>query len=154
MIYDIIIFIAIIFLILMSTITYVTWLVWHYCVVAPPIQPEYNAETEIGNTRLSTWPTLTYAEAKSRDRRAFNAICCSICLVDYEEEVEDKALRFLPECGHLFHATCVDPWLWRRQTCLMCRALVMNQDMQISLAEKSEGRKFQEIKPMRMHSAA
>ncbi|PKU71011.1 Phosphoglucomutase, cytoplasmic 2 [Dendrobium catenatum] len=83
MIYDVI-FIPIIFLI--SIITYIIWLVWHYSVVAPPLQPEYNAEIEIDNTTLSTWPTLTYAEAKSQDPRAVNSICCSICLADYEEE--------------------------------------------------------------------
>ncbi|KAH0449669.1 hypothetical protein IEQ34_020361 [Dendrobium chrysotoxum] len=118
-----------------STITYITWLVWHYYFVAHPLQPEYNAEIEIDNTTLSTWPMLTYAEAKSWDPRAVNAICCPICLVDYEEkEGEDKALRFLPECGHLFHAICADPWLWRRHTCPVCRSLVVNRDMQTSLA--------------------
>ncbi|PKU67731.1 RING-H2 finger protein ATL70 [Dendrobium catenatum] len=132
MIYDII-FIPIIFLI--SIITYIIWLVWHYSVVAPPLQPEYNAETEFDNTTLSTWPTLTYTEAKSQDPRAVNSICCSICLADYEEEKrEDKALRLLPECGHLFHATCVDSWLWRRHTCPVCRSSMVYLDMQTSLA--------------------
>ncbi|KAH0450420.1 hypothetical protein IEQ34_021112 [Dendrobium chrysotoxum] len=137
MIYAIVIFIIIIFLI--AAITYITCLAWNYSVVASPLQTEHNAETVIDNATLSTWPTLTYAEAKSRDPRAVNAICCPICLVDYEEEEgEDKALRFLPECGHLFHAACVEPWLWRRQTCPVCQSLVMNQDMQTSLAEKTE----------------
>ncbi|KAI0491482.1 hypothetical protein KFK09_025742 [Dendrobium nobile] len=134
MIYSIVIFIFIIFLI--ATITYITYLMWSYSVVAPPLQPERNADTEIDNATLSTWPTLTYIEAKSRDPRAVNAICCYICLVDYkEDEREDKAMRLLPECGHLFHATCVDPWLWRQHTCPVCRSLVVNRDLQMPLAE-------------------
>ncbi|XP_020693087.1 RING-H2 finger protein ATL39-like [Dendrobium catenatum] len=109
---------------------------WNYSVVSPPLQPERNADTEIDNATLSTWPTLTYAEAKSRDPRAVNAICCNICFVDYkEDEREDKAMRLLPECGHLFHATCVDPWLWRQHTCPVCRSLVVNRDLQMPLAE-------------------
>ncbi|PKU68065.1 RING-H2 finger protein ATL70 [Dendrobium catenatum] len=127
-------FFFIIFLI--ATITYIAYLMWNYSVVSPPLQPERNADTEIDNATLSTWPTLTYAEAKSRDPRAVNAICCNICFVDYkEDEREDKAMRLLPECGHLFHATCVDPWLWRQHTCPVCRSLVVNRDLQMPLAE-------------------
>ncbi|KAH0451099.1 hypothetical protein IEQ34_021791 [Dendrobium chrysotoxum] len=48
--------------------------------------------------------------------RMVDANCCVVYLVDYEEEVGDKALRLLLEYGHLFHATCVDPWLRRRWT--------------------------------------
>ncbi|XP_020697921.1 RING-H2 finger protein ATL70-like [Dendrobium catenatum] len=134
MIYAIIIFIFIIFLI--ATITYITYLMWNFYVVAPPLQPEHNVDTEINNATFSTRPTLTYAEAKSRDSRAVNSICYSICLVDYEEDaIEDKALRLLSECGHLFNATCVDLCLWWQQTCSVCRSFVVNQDMQTSLAE-------------------
>ncbi|KAI0491473.1 hypothetical protein KFK09_025733 [Dendrobium nobile] len=134
MIYSIVIFIFIIFLI--ATITYITYLMWNYSVVAPLPQLERNADIEIDNATLTTWPTLTYVEAKSRDPRAVNAICCYICLVDYQEDArEDKAMRLLLECGHLFHAACVDPWLWMQHTCPVCRSLVMNQDLQMPLAE-------------------
>ncbi|PKU67722.1 RING-H2 finger protein ATL39 [Dendrobium catenatum] len=106
-------------------------LVWHYFTVVPPLQLEQNVEIGIDNIALMTWPTFTYAEARSQDPRAVNVICCSICLVNYEEEqVEDKALRLLPECGHLFHATCVDMWLRWRQTCPLCRSLVVNRVLQ------------------------
>ncbi|EPS63693.1 hypothetical protein M569_11092, partial [Genlisea aurea] len=43
---------------------------------------------------------------------------CAICLADYEES---DALRLLPECGHVFHAECVDPWLLIHATCPVCR---------------------------------
>ncbi|KAL7939927.1 hypothetical protein V8C42DRAFT_163735 [Trichoderma barbatum] len=43
---------------------------------------------------------------------------CSICTEMFEEGIR---LRSLP-CGHLFHPTCVDPWLLERSvTCPLCR---------------------------------
>ncbi|KAH0462362.1 hypothetical protein IEQ34_009937 [Dendrobium chrysotoxum] len=130
-----VIFIVILFLI--AAIAYICYLVWQYPGVSPPLQPEHTAEIEIGidNERLKTWPTLTYTEAMSQDPRAVVASCCYICHVDYEEQGEDNTLRLLPECGHLFHAACVDPWLRRRQTCPVCRSLVMNEAMQTPSAE-------------------
>lgn len=32
--------------------------------------------------------------------------------------------RVLPDCGHVFHAGCVDGWLVRRDNCPVCRARV------------------------------
>ncbi|PKU80966.1 RING-H2 finger protein ATL11 [Dendrobium catenatum] len=71
----------------------------------------------------------------SQDPRAVVASCCPICLFDYEEQGDDNALRLLPECGHLFHAACVDLWLRRRQTCPLCRSLVGNEAMQTPSVE-------------------
>ncbi|XP_020694733.1 RING-H2 finger protein ATL39-like [Dendrobium catenatum] len=122
-------FIAIFFLILI--LTYIIYIVCYHVAASPPLLPERNVDT----ATISRRPELTYAEAISQDPRAVGATCCSICLVDYEEEEEAEALRLLPECGHLFHATCVDPWLLRRPTCPLCRSLVVFEFMQTPLAE-------------------
>ncbi|CAM8957026.1 unnamed protein product [Rhodiola kirilowii] len=45
-----------------------------------------------------------------------DAECC-ICLSSYDDGVE---LRELP-CGHHFHCTCVDKWLFINATCPLCK---------------------------------
>ncbi|KAK7308992.1 hypothetical protein RJT34_05379 [Clitoria ternatea] len=45
-----------------------------------------------------------------------DAECC-ICLSSYDDGVE---LRELP-CGHHFHCTCVDKWLYINATCPLCK---------------------------------
>jgi hypothetical protein len=45
-----------------------------------------------------------------------DAECC-ICLCAYDDGVE---LRELP-CGHHFHCTCVDKWLFINATCPLCK---------------------------------
>ncbi|KAJ0258051.1 E3 ubiquitin-protein ligase [Hirschfeldia incana] len=45
-----------------------------------------------------------------------DAECC-ICLSAYEDETE---LRELP-CGHHFHCSCVDKWLYINATCPLCK---------------------------------
>ncbi|XP_028808754.1 RING-H2 finger protein ATL70-like [Neltuma alba] len=68
------------------------------------------------NLRRNSWP-LYYSQAK-RISNVFNPSSCSICLRDYKET--DK-LRLLPDCGHLYHLHCVDPWLRLHPTCPLCR---------------------------------
>ncbi|ORZ36157.1 hypothetical protein BCR44DRAFT_1083587 [Catenaria anguillulae PL171] len=43
---------------------------------------------------------------------------CVVCQGDYEVNEE---LMALPQCGHVFHAECVRPWLKSHTTCPMCR---------------------------------
>ncbi|KAF8005642.1 hypothetical protein BT93_K0046 [Corymbia citriodora subsp. variegata] len=44
---------------------------------------------------------------------------CSICLGDYKDS---DVLRRLPDCHHVFHRNCVDPWLKMHPTCPVCRS--------------------------------
>ncbi|KAG6770309.1 hypothetical protein POTOM_025987 [Populus tomentosa] len=80
---------------------------------------------------LNSYPTLLYSEAKLR-KTGSTATCCSICLADYKNT--DK-LRLLPDCGHLFHLRCVDPWLRLHPTCPVCRTSPLPSPLATPLAE-------------------
>lgn len=55
---------------------------------------------------------------------------CIVCLAEYHHE---DVLRILPNCGHSFHANCIDIWLQQHSTCPVCR---------ISLREYSEKKRI------------
>ncbi|KAM0916599.1 hypothetical protein ACQ4PT_009975 [Festuca glaucescens] len=50
---------------------------------------------------------------------------CAVCLADLSD---GEAARFLPKCGHGFHAECVDLWLRSHPTCPLCRVDVDKPD--------------------------
>jgi E3 ubiquitin-protein ligase ATL10/75/76/77/78 len=44
---------------------------------------------------------------------------CAICLSDF---IDGERVRVLPNCGHGFHANCVEEWIVQRSSCPTCRA--------------------------------
>ncbi|CAK7325178.1 unnamed protein product [Dovyalis caffra] len=69
---------------------------------------------------LDNYPKLLYSEAKGKLEKGDDSIasCCSICLANYKDS---DLLRLLPECHHLFHPQCIDPWLKLHANCPLCR---------------------------------
>jgi hypothetical protein len=72
-------------------------------------------EEGVDEATLSSYPKLLYSQVK---KGSSTASSCSICLVDYRET---DMLRLLPDCAHLFHLNCVDPWIRKHPTCPICR---------------------------------
>ncbi|CAN1174370.1 Putative RING-H2 finger protein ATL71 [Linum perenne] len=68
---------------------------------------------------LSRFPKLLYGNGEVDDSSSVGT-SCAICLAEY---VDGDNLRLLPDCGHVFHAPCVDPWLLMKKhsTCPVCR---------------------------------
>ncbi|KAM3198371.1 hypothetical protein ACQJBY_073490 [Aegilops geniculata] len=67
---------------------------------------------------LRSLPVTVYRAA---DDVGNGLVDCAVCLARLEDGEE---ARFLPGCGHGFHAQCVDRWLAAHTTCPLCRVTV------------------------------
>ncbi|KAL5709051.1 RING-type E3 ubiquitin transferase [Ranunculus cassubicifolius] len=132
--------IGIIFLV--ATITIAT-VACRRAVSAPYISQRHTADlradpsiiaVDIGldETTIQSYPTILYLEAKLDNKENNTSSCCSICLSDYKST---DILRQLPDCEHLFHIKCVDPWLRLHPTCPVCRHTPSPTPMSTPLAE-------------------
>ncbi|KAF5799420.1 putative transcription factor C2H2 family [Helianthus annuus] len=98
-------------------------------------QPDSNhcvVEVGLDDETLLSYPTMLYKDAKINKSDSGFSTCCSICLGDYKGS---DMLRQLPDCGHLFHVKCVDPWLRLNPTCPNCRTSPMPTPLSTPLAE-------------------
>ncbi|CAO2839453.1 unnamed protein product [Amaranthus hypochondriacus] len=70
---------------------------------------------------LNTIPILFYS-SKTCDLYSINKVDqCVICLGIFHK---GDLIRWLPNCGHIFHVSCIDHWFHAHITCPICRALV------------------------------
>ncbi|XP_040382363.1 RING-H2 finger protein ATL70-like [Oryza brachyantha] len=103
---------------------------------SPPRRQDGDGDVEAGidEATLEAFPVVVYGEArKAREGGAAAAqTCCPVCLENYGDA---DVLRALPDCGHLFHRGCVDPWLRQRPTCPVCRTSPLPSPMPTPLAE-------------------
>ncbi|KAF7818868.1 RING-H2 finger protein ATL70 [Senna tora] len=82
---------------------------------------EYVQRSGLDEATILSYPKLLYCEArlqKSEVTPTATCCCCSICLGDYKDS---DMVRVLPDCAHLFHVSCIDPWLRIHPTCPLCR---------------------------------
>jgi len=57
-----------------------------------------------------------------------NQRSCCICFDDYKE---NEMVRTLP-CLHFFHKECIDRWLFKSQTCPLCKVDITRNDISVS----------------------
>ncbi|TRY54076.1 hypothetical protein DNTS_034499 [Danionella cerebrum] len=63
-----------------------------------------------------------YANARDRNQEADSEFDnCAVCIEDYKP---NDVVRILP-CRHVFHKSCVDPWLQDHRTCPMCKMNIL-----------------------------
>ncbi|XP_058742078.1 RING-H2 finger protein ATL70-like [Vicia villosa] len=86
----------------------------------PLHQEDSTMEQGLGGNRDRNFeghPKLLYSQIQ-KNIGGSSTSSCSICLGDYEES---DMLRLLPNCDHLYHASCIDPWLRLHSNCPICR---------------------------------
>lgn len=94
---------------------------------------DVDVDVGLDEETLLSFPKLLYSEAyKNIHKDSSASTCCSICLGDYKNS---DMLRKLPDCGHLFHLKCVDPWLRLHPTCPICRTSPLPSPLPTPLAE-------------------
>uniref|UniRef100_A0A8C5KD03 E3 ubiquitin-protein ligase RNF181 n=1 Tax=Jaculus jaculus TaxID=51337 RepID=A0A8C5KD03_JACJA len=65
---------------------------------------------------------------------------CPVCLVEFEEE--ETAIE-LP-CHHLFHSSCILPWLSKTNSCPLCRHELPTDDDTYEQHRQDKARKQQQ----------
>ncbi|XP_028776740.1 RING-H2 finger protein ATL80-like [Neltuma alba] len=69
---------------------------------------------------LQSMPKFTYIDSNSEKWLAASE--CAICLAEF---VGADEIRVLPQCGHGFHAACIDTWLGSHSSCPSCRQILV-----------------------------
>ncbi|KAJ1378557.1 Zinc finger, RING-type [Sesbania bispinosa] len=97
------------------------------------LEPQHSViDVGLDEATILSYPKMLYSEAKLIRKSDSTATCCSICLGDYKGS---DMLRVLPDCEHLFHLKCIDPWLRLHPTCPLCRTSPMPTPLSTPLAE-------------------
>ncbi|XVF53072.1 hypothetical protein PTKIN_Ptkin05aG0070200 [Pterospermum kingtungense] len=70
----------------------------------------------LDGSTIEAYPITLLGESCQLPRPKDNT--CSICLSKYKAK---EKIRTIPDCGHYFHADCIDEWLKRNAACPVCR---------------------------------
>lgn len=79
-----------------------------------------NCQSQRNNNNLNLLTSFKYK--KKLEGGVSDDYECPICLCCFEEEEE---VNKLPRCKHLFHAPCIDMWLYSHYDCPICRTRVV-----------------------------
>ena len=75
---------------------------------------------------------------------------CSVCLGDIN--LFDKGVSIL-NCGHFFHANCLNGWLKQQRNCPECRAIVTRGEFAMNIYPKFNQETLSKFKSLEEKSA-
>ncbi|XP_022752789.1 E3 ubiquitin-protein ligase Os04g0590900-like [Durio zibethinus] len=83
----------------------------------PPSQNQSNA---LESTVTHNLPISQFTKENKEPPRLSNTDC-AVCLGEFEE---GECIRYLPNCTHAFHRSCIDIWFQSHSSCPLCRSSV------------------------------
>ncbi|CAL9177786.1 unnamed protein product [Musa hybrid cultivar] len=83
----------------------------------PPPPPSKGLKKKV----LRALPTLSF-DSSAAAAGGVELVECAICLTEF---ADGDDVRVLPQCGHGFHACCVDTWLRSHSSCPSCRRVLV-----------------------------
>lgn len=77
------------------------------------------AERGLAAEEIESLPSLRYSEMKMHKlEEGDQQLECAVCLSEFKDQ---EVVRVLPDCLHVFHPSCIAPWLATHITCPICR---------------------------------
>ncbi|KAM4709841.1 RING finger protein 150 [Discoglossus pictus] len=115
-----VVFVSISFIVLM--IISLAWLVFYYIQRFRYANARDRNQRRLGDAAKKAIGKLQVRTIKKGDKETepdFDN--CAVCIEGYKS---NDVVRILP-CRHLFHKSCVDPWLLDHRTCPMCKMNIL-----------------------------
>ncbi|EFP08383.1 hypothetical protein GCK72_011762 [Caenorhabditis remanei] len=109
-----VLFVSISFIILM--VISLAWLVFYYVQRFRYAHAKDRLQRRLFNAArkaLTRIPTMTITPGMNQELQSD----CAVCLDPYQLQ---DVIRLLP-CKHIYHKSCIDPWLLEHRTCPMCK---------------------------------
>lgn len=119
---------------------------WPRCAATATAQPSDAAAEPRRVAELPVAPAVakSLAEAFRKKRRTEapepaerDASICAVCL----EALEDRQKVLRLPCQHLFHDSCLQPWMENRGSCPKCRSAI---DAALDVAQKAASERWED----------
>lgn len=115
-----VVFVSISFIVLM--IISLAWLVFYYIQRFRYANARDRNQRRLGDAAKKAISKLQVRTIKKGDKETESDFDnCAVCIEGYKP---NDVVRILP-CRHLFHKSCVDPWLLDHRTCPMCKMNIL-----------------------------
>ncbi|TDG99427.1 hypothetical protein EPR50_G00194150 [Perca flavescens] len=115
-----VVFVSISFIVLM--IISLAWLVFYYIQRFRYANARDRNQRRLGDAAKKAISKLQVRTIRKGDQETESDFDnCAVCIEGYKA---NDVVRILP-CRHLFHKSCVDPWLLDHRTCPMCKMNIL-----------------------------
>ncbi|XP_060082627.1 RING finger protein 150-like [Ylistrum balloti] len=129
-----VLFVSISFIVLM--IISLAWLVFYYIQRFRYAHAKERLTRRLASAAKKAIAKIPQRTVKTGDKELESEFDqCAVCIEGYKAS---DVIRILP-CKHIFHKSCVDPWLLEQRSCPMCKLDILREyGMQVHLNSSQE----------------